>query len=133
MSGGYLSVDAKFSHGVDDAQEGWDSLCLLSNLRFMDLELEAIVLEILFNLLAIDIVDVQVGYGEDSSPAFIAFGELTVLRVEDSIQESKVIRNPFITIDMETILGLNDRSDQIRHVGIRNKWKRNLDLRSRYL
>ena len=111
MSGGYLSVDAEFSHGVDDAQECRDSLCLLSNLRFVDLELKAIMLEIFFNLLAIDIVDVQVGYGEDSSPAFIAFGELTVLRVEDSIQEGKVVRNPFIAIDMETILGFNDRSN----------------------
>ncbi len=115
MYGEYLPINAELGHGVDDAQECGDSLCLLSDLGLVDLELETVVLEILFDLLAVDIIDVQVCHCKHSSPALITFGQLTVLRVEDPIEEGEVVRDSLVAIHVEAILGFGDRSYKIRH------------------
>ena len=86
----------------------------------MNLELQPVVLKVFFDLFAIDIIHVQVCHCEDSSPGFVAFGQLAVLQVEDPVKESEVVRDFFIAIHVETILGFDDRSYKIRHVDFDN-------------
>lgn len=112
----YLAIDSKVGHGIHNAQEGGDRLCLLTNLGLVHFELEPVVLKVLFDLLSVHIVDVQVGDGQDSAPMFVALGELRVLRVEDAIEEGEVVRDLLIPIHVETILGFQDRSSEVRHV-----------------
>ena len=91
MKGEYLAIDSEFSHGVDNTQEGWDSLSLLANLGLMDLELKLMVFKVSLDLLAVDVVDIQVGHGENTAPAFIAFGQLKILGGENAVKKGKIV------------------------------------------
>ena len=77
--GEYLSVDAKFRHGIHNAQECWNSLRLLSNLCFVNLQFQLMVLEVFLDLLPIHVVDILVCYRKDPTPPGVAFSELRIL------------------------------------------------------
>lgn len=106
--GEYLSIDAEFRHGIDDAQEGWNGLGLFSNLGLVDLQIQIVMLEVLLNLLSIDIEYIHVGNRQDTAPFLVAFCKLTVFDIENSVQESEVVRDLLIPVHMEAVLGLKD-------------------------
>lgn len=60
MYGEYLAIDSELRHGVHYAQESGDGLGLLTNLGLVDLEIEVVVVEILLDLFAIDVVNIEV-------------------------------------------------------------------------
>ena len=82
----------------------------------MYLELKAVVFEVSFNFFAVHVVHVQVRDSQDSAPATVAFSQLRVLRIENAIEKGEVVRYLLIAIDMESILGLQDRCAEVRHV-----------------
>lgn len=84
----------------------------------MDLEFKAIMLEVFLDLFTVDVIDVQVCHCESAAPASVAFGQLTVLWIEDSIKEGKVVRDLFVPVYVKAILSFDDRSYEIRHVEI---------------
>ena len=112
----YLSENAKFRHGVDNTQECGNSLCLLANLGLVDLEIDLVVFEVLLDLLAIYIIDIQIRDGQDTLPMLVAVGQLRVLRIEDTVEEGEVVGYLFIAIHVEAILGLRDGRCKVGHV-----------------
>ena len=79
----------------------------------MHLELEVVVLEIFFNLFTVHVVHIQVRDSQYSAPALVAFSQLRVLRVENAIKKGEVVGYLLIAIDMESILGLQDRCSEV--------------------
>lgn len=71
------------------------------------------MVEVLLHLLAIDVEDVQIHNSKAASPALVALGELGVLSVEYSIEEREVVFDLLVTLDMEAVLGLDDRSLEV--------------------
>lgn len=114
--GEYLSEDAKFRHGIHNAQECGNGLCLLANLGLVDLKFQIVVLEVLLDLLAIHVVDIEICDGQNTIPAFVAVGQLRVLRVKDTVEEGELVRYLLVAIHVEAILGLGDGSCKVRHV-----------------
>ena len=84
----------------------------------MHLELETVVSEVSFDLVTVHIVHVQVGDSQHTAPALVAFSQLGIFRVEDAIQEGEVVGYFLIAINVETILGLQDRCSEVRHVEV---------------
>ena len=109
----YLSVNAKLGHRVYDAQEGWDRLGLLSNLGLMHFELQSVVLEIFLNLLSIDVVDIQVRDCQNTTPSFVALGQLWVFLVEDTVKKGKIVGDLLVAIDVKAIFGHFDSSSKV--------------------
>lgn len=87
----YLPIDAELCHRIHDTQKSWDGLGLLSNLCLVNLELQSVVLEVSLNLLAVNVVDVQIRDSQYTSPPLVAFSQLRILGIEDAIEEGKVI------------------------------------------
>lgn len=75
----------------------------------MDLEVQSVMLEVFLDLFAVDVVDIQVRHRQDAAPTLVAFGELRVLLVEDTVEEGKVVGDLLVSVHVEAILGLNDR------------------------
>ena len=118
MNGEYLAVYTELGHGIHDAQKGRDSLGLLTNLSFVDLEIKTMMLEVIFDLLSIDIVHVQVCDCKYTTPSFVALRQLSVLGIEHSIEKSEIVRNLLVAVHVEAILCLNDGTHKIRHVEV---------------
>ena len=116
MYGEYLAIDAKLRHGVHNAQESGNRLCLLTNLGLVHFELEPVVLEIFLDLLSIDIEDIEVCHGQDTAPTLVAVGQLGVLWIENAVKEGEVVRDLLVAINMEAVLCLGHGGSEIRHV-----------------
>ena len=116
----YLSVDPKIRHGIHNAEKSWYCLGLLPDFSFVNLKGNPVMLEVSLNLLAIDVIDIQVRHCQNTAPTFIAFGQLGVFDIEDTVQESEIVRNFFVTVNMESILRLRDCSFQVRHFRMRS-------------
>ena len=56
----YLSIDTELGHRVNNAKERRNGFGFLSYFRFVDLQLQLVMLEVLFDLLSIDIIDILV-------------------------------------------------------------------------
>lgn len=89
-------------HGLYDGKQGWNGLCLLSNLGLVDGQLDAVVLEVIFHLLAVDIVDVDVGYSKTPLPLFVQVGKIGILDVENAIDEGEIIFNLLVSFNVES-------------------------------
>ena len=74
----------------------------------MNLELNIIMLEIVLDLLAVKIVNVEICDCKHSAPWLIAGRQLAILRVKDPVKKREVIGDSLITINMKAALGLND-------------------------
>lgn len=74
--------------------------------------------EIGFDLVTVHVVHVQVGDGQHTAPAFVAFGKLRVLWVEYAVEESEVVGYLLVAVNMESILGLQNRCSKVRHVEV---------------
>ena len=111
----YLPKDAKLGHGVDNAQERVDRLRFLADHRFMDIELDLIMIEVLLHLFAIDTEDVEVHDSQTAAPAFVAVGQLTSAGVEDSIDEGEIVLDLLVAFDVEAGLCLGHRCFEVRH------------------
>lgn len=126
--GEYLANDSKVGHGVDDAQEGRNGFRFFPNLGLVNLELQVVMLKVFLDLISVQIVYVQIGHGQHSAPTLETSGQLGVLGVEDAIEESEVVRNLLITLDVETVLRLEHGGFHVRHIErtgtIREKRKR---------
>lgn len=112
----HLSNDAKFGHRVYNAQKGRNGFCLLSDLGLVELESESIVVEILLHLLSIDIEDIQVHHGENTSPAFIAVSQLGVFNVKNTIEKREIIGDLLEAVDVKAGSGLLDCRIHVRHL-----------------
>lgn len=111
----YLAENSKLGHRIHDAQESWNRLCLFTNLRLVDFEGNVMMLKIFFNLVSVDVVDIEISHREHSPPTFIARSKLAIFRIKDSVQKGEIIRDLLVAVDMKSILGLNDRSLKVRH------------------
>lgn len=83
----------------------------------MDAKLDAVVVEVGLHLLAVEVEDVQVHDGEAALPARVAVGQLTVLGVEDAVEELEVIFDLLVAADGEAVLGRLDRGFHVGHDG----------------
>ena len=116
----YLAIDSELGHGIHNAQEGGDRLCLLTDLGLVYFELEPVVFKVLLDLLSVYIVYIQVCDSQHSAPMFVALSQLWVPWVEDAVQESEVVGDLLVPVDMEAVLGLQNRCSEVRHVeGVR--------------
>lgn len=114
----YLPIDAELCHGIYDTQESGNSLGLLADLGLVYLELEAVMFKVVFDLVTVYVVHVQIGDSQHTAPAFVAFSKLRVLWVEYTIEESEVVGYLLVAVDVESILGLQDRCSEVRHVEV---------------
>lgn len=89
-------------HCVHNREESRDRLRLLANLGLVDLELDTVMLKILFHLLAINIVDVDIRHGEASLPALVAICEIGVGDVEHAIDKGEVVLDLLVSFDVKT-------------------------------
>ena len=85
ISSEYLARNPKSRHGIDDAQQRWDRLGFFSNLGLVHRQVQLVVREVLFELLAIYIEHVLIGNGEHSAPTGIAVGKLGIVGIKDPI------------------------------------------------
>lgn len=88
----------------------------------MDLEFNAMVHEVCFHLLTVDVIDVQVGDSQTSVPSFVAVGKIGILNIEHAVDEREVIFDLLVTFDVEADmtrrgLGFSDSCFEVRHVG----------------
>lgn len=81
----------------------------------MNLELKVVVAEVVLKLLTIQVENVQVHDSQASLPASKAVSQLTVLLVEDTIEEGEVVLDLLVSLNVETGLGLGDGSLKVRH------------------
>jgi hypothetical protein len=87
------------------------------------LKVDAVVLKVPLHLLAIDIVDVDICYGETSLPALVAVGNVWVVEIKDTIDEGKIVFDLFVSLNMEAgVTGQGccrlDCGFEIRHFSI---------------
>ena len=111
----YFAINPEFCHRVYYAQEGRNCFGLLANLGLVQFECKIVVLEICFNLLAVDIVNVQICDGQDTAPVLVAVRKLRTVFVENAIKEGEVIRDLLVTLYVEAVLGLRNGSSEVRH------------------
>jgi hypothetical protein len=75
-----------------------------------------IVIEIGLHLLAVQIEDVHVHDSQTTTPSFVAVSKILVTGIEDVVNEGKVIFDLLVTLDVEALWGLGNRSLKVRHV-----------------
>jgi archaellum biogenesis ATPase FlaH len=108
-----LADDTELCHRVDNAQKSIHGLGLLANHGLVNRQWQVVVVEVLLHVLAVDVENVQIHNGKAATPALVALGEIIVLGVEDTIKEREVIFDLLITLDVETILGLDNGSLEV--------------------
>lgn len=81
----------------------------------MNLELQAVVLKVLLHLGSIHAVDILVRDCKHSAPLLVAIGQLSVCQIKDAINESEVVGDLLVTLDMEALGSLRDGGLEIRH------------------
>jgi hypothetical protein len=105
-----LADDTKLCHRVDNAQKSVHGLGLLANHGLVDRQWQVVVVEVLLHVLAVDVENVQIHNGKAATPALVALGEIIVLGVENTIEEREVIFDLLVTLNVETIFGLDNGS-----------------------
>jgi hypothetical protein len=100
--------DAEICHGVHDAQKRINRLGALPYHGLVDLQLHPIMVEVLLNLFAVEIENVQVHDREASCPTCVAVGQFRILDVEDSIEEREVVLNLLVAFSVKACRGLGD-------------------------
>jgi hypothetical protein len=108
-----LADDTELCHRVDDAQKSVHGLGLLANHGLVDRQWQVVVVEILLHVLAVNVEYVQIHNGKAATPALVALGEIIVLGVENTIEEREVIFDLLVTLDVETVLGLDNGSLEV--------------------
>lgn len=83
----------------------------------MDLKLNLVVVEVALHLLAVDIEDVGVHNRESSPPSFVALCKIRLAWVKDAVNESKIVFDLFVALDMEAIGRFRHSSLEVRHSG----------------
>jgi hypothetical protein len=105
-----LADDTKLCHRVDNAQKSVHGLGLLANHGLVDRQWQVVVVEVLLHVLAIDVEYVQIHNGKAATPALVALGEVIVLGVEDTIEKREIVFDLLVTLNVETIFGLDNGS-----------------------
>ena len=100
---GLLAVDAKVVHGVDNAQQRVHVLGLLANHGLVDRQGDAVVVKVALHDGAVELVHVEVHDGQAALPSLVAAGQLRVGRVEDAVEELKVVLDLFVAADGEAL------------------------------
>lgn len=116
----YFSEDAKLVHGIDDAEERVYRLGFLANHGLVHVQFDLVVCEISLHLLAVDVEDVHVHYGQTSSPSAVAVGELVVLDVKYAVHEREVILDLLVTLDVKAARCFGHGGFEVRHDGQKN-------------
>lgn len=86
-----LAVDSKLSHRINNAKQGIHALGLLANHGLVNLEVDAMVVKVLLQLITVQVEDVEVHDCQAAVPARVALCQLLVGDVENAIEELEVI------------------------------------------
>jgi hypothetical protein len=81
----------------------------------VDAELNAMMIEVLLHLVAVQVEDVEVHYCKAAAPAAVAAGQLSIGHVKDAIEKLKVVLNLLVAADGEARRCGLDGGSHIRH------------------
>ena len=108
-------VNAKFVHRVDNAQECINALCLFANHCLVNVEINAVMVEVLLHLLSIDIEDVHIHDSQTTTPSRVAVGQFASASIENVVDEGKVVLDLLVPFNVEAIWPFGNRGFEVRH------------------
>jgi hypothetical protein len=114
LLGNSLQRLTELGHRINNAEEGLHGLGLLADHGLVNLQLNVVVVEVVLQLLAVDVVNVGVHDSQAAVETLELLCKTIVVLVKDVLGEAEVVLDLLVALNVETVGGLYDLS---RHVG----------------